>query len=249
MWLFLWDSEPSKIFVGDTSISKVFLWDTQVRPSGWWGWQPWANTYAYYPFNGDVDDYSWNNRNLTDDNLSYELFNWFNVAILDRPSMAYSNIGTYFSWSQNFTIMLYVRVKTYTHYTSGRFFRFSANFNPSAGSESRYDKAFQISSSWDLSFNVYDNGRITTPSGNISFNNWHHIAWIFDGSKIELYIDGINIGNTNATSSYGCDYLVIGNCTQTFNGNISNVIIEDKARTAQEVLDYFNQTKGDYWIS
>lgn len=33
MWLFLWDSEPSKIFVGDTSISKVFLWDTQVRPS------------------------------------------------------------------------------------------------------------------------------------------------------------------------------------------------------------------------
>lgn len=34
MWLFLWDSEPSKIFVGDTPISKVFLWDTQVRPSG-----------------------------------------------------------------------------------------------------------------------------------------------------------------------------------------------------------------------
>lgn len=34
MWLFLWDSEPSKIFVGDTPISKCFLWDTQVRPSG-----------------------------------------------------------------------------------------------------------------------------------------------------------------------------------------------------------------------
>ncbi len=33
MGLFLWDSEPSKIFVGDTPISKVFLWDTQVRPS------------------------------------------------------------------------------------------------------------------------------------------------------------------------------------------------------------------------
>lgn len=33
MGLFLWDSEPSKIFVGDTPISKVFLWDTQVRPT------------------------------------------------------------------------------------------------------------------------------------------------------------------------------------------------------------------------
>lgn len=32
MWLFVWDSEPSKIFVGDTQISKVFVWDTQVRP-------------------------------------------------------------------------------------------------------------------------------------------------------------------------------------------------------------------------
>jgi hypothetical protein len=33
MWLFVWDSEPSKIFVGDTAISKCFLWDTQIRPS------------------------------------------------------------------------------------------------------------------------------------------------------------------------------------------------------------------------
>ena len=39
MWLFLWDSEPSKIFVGDTPISKIFLWDTQVRPT-WWGRLP-----------------------------------------------------------------------------------------------------------------------------------------------------------------------------------------------------------------
>lgn len=51
MGLFLWDSEPSKIFVGDTPISKVFLWDTQVRPSGWWGWHPWANTLLYMPMN------------------------------------------------------------------------------------------------------------------------------------------------------------------------------------------------------
>lgn len=33
MGLFIWDAQPSKIFVGDTAISKVFLWDTQVRPS------------------------------------------------------------------------------------------------------------------------------------------------------------------------------------------------------------------------
>lgn len=36
MWLFVWDSEPSKIFVGDTQISKVFLWDTKIRPKDVW---------------------------------------------------------------------------------------------------------------------------------------------------------------------------------------------------------------------
>lgn len=33
MGLFIWDVEPSKIFLGDTPISKVFLWDTQIRPT------------------------------------------------------------------------------------------------------------------------------------------------------------------------------------------------------------------------
>jgi hypothetical protein len=30
---------------------------------------------------------------------------------------------------------------------------------------------------------------------------------------------------------------------------LSNVIFEDKARTSQEVSDYYDQTKWDYWIS
>lgn len=56
MWLFLWDSEPSKIFVGDTPISKVFLWDTQVRPS-WWGWWP---TYTYdFTVSDNWFSYTW----------------------------------------------------------------------------------------------------------------------------------------------------------------------------------------------
>jgi hypothetical protein len=35
MWVFIWDSAPSKIFVWDSEVSKVFVGDTQVRPSGW----------------------------------------------------------------------------------------------------------------------------------------------------------------------------------------------------------------------
>ena len=53
-----------------------------------------------------------------------------------------------------------------------------------------------------------------------------------------------NLADTNfwlfSANSWNNDY---------FYGNISNFIIEDKERTAQEVSDYFNQTKWDYWIS
>ena len=33
MGLFLWDSEPSKIFVGDTEVSSVWVWANKVRPT------------------------------------------------------------------------------------------------------------------------------------------------------------------------------------------------------------------------
>ena len=32
-------------------------------PSGWWGWQPWANTLFYLPLTSNANDTSWNGRN------------------------------------------------------------------------------------------------------------------------------------------------------------------------------------------
>lgn len=33
MWLFVWDTAPSKVFVWWQQVSKIFVWATQVRPS------------------------------------------------------------------------------------------------------------------------------------------------------------------------------------------------------------------------
>ena len=35
---------------------------------------------------------------------------------------------------------------------------------------------------------------------------------------------------------------------QYLDGYLSDVIIEDKARTAQEITDYYNFTKSNYWL-
>lgn len=33
MWLFVWNTTPSKVFLGEQQYSKVFVWDTKVRPA------------------------------------------------------------------------------------------------------------------------------------------------------------------------------------------------------------------------
>lgn len=80
MWLFLGDSEPSKIFVGDTPISKVFLWDTQVRPSGWAIW-----TYSY-------DFTTWSTSDLQS--------KWWTV-----PTGSVVNSNGYYNSSRNWNAM------------------------------------------------------------------------------------------------------------------------------------------------
>jgi hypothetical protein len=34
----------------------------------------------------------------------------------------------------------------------------------------------------------------------------------------------------------------------TRQGKMSELILESKDRTAQEISDYYNQTKGNYWL-
>ena len=84
---------------------------------------------------------------------------------------------------------------------------------------------------------------------------WKHCVYVHDGTSNNLYIDGVlygnGYGNLNIVSWY---HKYIG---RTYSSSettnlwywISKVIIEDRVWTAQEIADYFDQTKWDYWIS
>jgi len=84
---------------------------------------------------------------------------------------------------------------------------------------------------------------------------WHHIcitkkSW--EGGK--LYLDGsYNISQNNLTITW--NQLVIWwhptnyNRQDSFYGGASEIIYEDKERTAEEVLDYYDKTKANYGIS
>ncbi|NES64417.1 MAG: hypothetical protein F6K24_03665, partial [Okeania sp. SIO2D1] len=70
---------------------------------------------------------------------------------------------------------------------------------------------------------------------------WHHYAATFDGTTAKIYIDGVEVNSSNisGTIQSDSDSLFIGkddyNEARFFNGQIAEVRIWDKARTAEEI--------------
>ncbi len=75
--------------------------------------------------------------------------------------------------------------------------------------------------------------------GNLSNNNWHFIAWVYNGSTEVAYIDGVLTGasNTEAVVAVPNQILYIGraNVKEYFNGLIDEVKIWNYARTAEQI--------------
>lgn len=246
-WIFVWDTNPSKIYVGDTQVSKVFVGNTQVRPT-WW--QPWANTVAYYPLDSTntINDLSWNSRNLTkedpygnvqfwtNDNVDCCYMNWGRLKFSSMPSIS--------SW----TILLYINTHNSSNNTNAAII--DRQFN------STYSYwALKLYSSW-TDINYYYPTALNSV-WNYQMNNtkttWILWTMVKDGSSYKIYNNDTLVetkswygGNTSSTFYIGQDGQ---NGSYYYCGSISNVIIEDRVWTTQEIQDYFNETKANYWIS
>lgn len=215
-------------------------------------WKPWANTYIYYPLKSNGNDYSWNNRNLTTSNLTFSN----EVAVLWDNVLAYYNIGNFPNWTQAFTMSFWIRLSSLA--SSYNLIWFIKNYNTITQNYSDWDKTIQIWNDGTITFDIYDGSvkRVSTSSWYISTNTWYNIIGIYDGSKMSMYINNTKIWEVSASWTYSTDYLVLNgyNSRNTSSArwtqwDLSDFILENKARTAQEVADYYNLTKSNYWIS
>ena len=81
---------------------------------------------------------------------------------------------------------------------------------------------------------------VHTPS-EIDINQWHHYAGTFDGTTLKLYIDGVQVASENIAGVIKVDTGVLclgwddGIESRYFNGQIAEVHIWNKARTAEEI--------------
>ncbi len=108
------------------------------------------------------------------------------------------------------------------------------------------DNTWRISRNWinsTISFALSGVGQLDG-SVAVDDNQWHHIAGVYDGSSMSLYIDGVlDVSNTSSGSIATSDDPVIigsnyqGIPTRFFDGSIDDVIIWDRALSQTEILE------------
>lgn len=206
--------------------------------------QPWANTLVYLPFTEDLLDHSWNGVTFTQWWTNLSIVNW----VADFSWWYLYKNASYWLSSLPATVSLWF---------------YARGLSPTLETSIINSHIYIWGYNWRWSVLTNDkevtleclpwSAILTNP---IDFNKWYYLTYVLKSSGSDLYLNGQKIWTTNSWLVLR-DRLAIWTAWWTtsdfwnhlFDGQMSQVIIEDKERTAQEISDYYNQTKWDYWIS
>lgn len=235
-------------------IQRIYIGDHyQVYPK----WKPWTNTMGYYTFDdqnaSQITDTSWNNRNLTWWTMpSYTLVSGSNYAWV-FSNVSSSNIAPSYSyWPMNwdYTILCWVKPTTNTASYVNIFYGWTT------GNEHQISLIRGYNSGQFEYFDYTDAGHITkrtTIKTWASLNTWYLVGYTRNWTSVKTYYDWVNTNSiTGNSSSYNKTfYLWSANVwLSRLPWQIWECIIENKVRTAQEIADYYNQTKASYlWFN
>lgn len=208
-------------------------------------WKPWANTIAYYPLTSEttVNDMSGNWHNLTASWTQDFWVHWW----VDSVS---------FNWTQTLTASWLLPWTATQELTINQ--RFYIVSIPS-------DVDGKIWWTEKSSNSAY--AKWTTPEW-MWLNMWSSELytwvqpiwkWVFSSQSIKdwyanwtILWDGINYSQTSTgavnLNNIGTNFTLGNSSNRRLSCYVSNVIIENKARTAQEIANYYNLTKSNYGL-
>lgn len=206
----------------------------------WREWRaPGANTLAYRPLDSDLNDYSWNNHHfsIASWNVSYS----DNMATLTRCICSWWWMNG-FVW--DFTMLMY------TTNAWGDVWLFPI-------CDSRGYPSLYVGYWWNVVWWGFVNlNNLIWYTVTYSYSGaWVHlVAFVKTDNAIIIYLDGVEVNRvswtyTNMYNGSWTNNTWLGtNVIWTWTSTYWNIIIENKARTAQEISNYYNQTKWNYWI-
>lgn len=227
-----------------TSPKSIKLWVDEPA------WQPWVNTVAYYPLNSTttVNDMSGNGLNLTNTNATFGTYNGVScVKFSWNWVLRQSTLTTQYIW-QTFTWNVWV--------TRGDW---SAEMVIGTYNNSGTKRAIGL-----VLTSTYIDYAIGTGGAwvdalyytNTTSNQWYNIVITHDSSwNIKGYLNWQQVATWTATvwewaSNFGIWASVFKeNEIYYSTWTASEVIIENKTWTADEISSYYNDTKANYWIS
>lgn len=197
--------------------------------------EPWANTLAYFPLSSNTIDQTGNATigwNWVQDWLGFRPSWAGSTSALGSPccytnfrinikdySWAYVGMGTSVPVTWNFAVPGY-----YIKHADGD------NFN-------RRFFIWTESTLWPTATSYWSPATWT----------WHNISWWWDWTKCIISVDGSvsTLYNQSTWWSLSDNRFWY----DAWNYIISKLVLEDTVRGDSKILDYYNQTKADYWIS
>lgn len=208
---------------------------------------PWANTLAYFPLKEDVLDYSWNWKNGSWNPNSFA--GWVANYSGNTTTMPVALVS---SWTITVNVWFYQEAGAADFNKNISFLgqHTTQNFWFCLKSNEYYDSLYHTSlqqGGWSGYATTY----IVAVASSTPRIWWHNVVWMRDASKIYLYLDGQYQWETtyswlSSNAFYmWYDYWYNG---WAWNGKLSQLIFENRIRTATEILNYYNKTKSDYWL-
>jgi hypothetical protein len=223
-------------------LNKIYVGTQQVRPSGW---QPWANTIAYYPLNStttvnDMKGFGTSyNLTASGTGVAYDtlwaIFTWWDMTLPSIPESP-RTVSFWFkvnNWGDgNWRWVLNLQIQNpstnliiqWTYSTPDNIFLAQSDI-PSA-------------KQWSLTGR--DDGK------------WKLWTYVWENNSCSFYMNWEQIGTANSWSSMPSNPLDWTLWRNVWNWhqycNISELIIENKSRTATEISNYYNLTKSSYWL-
>ena len=234
-------------------ITKLMLnwqeYEIREYQGGWW-WQPWANTTLYLPLNWDITDpynqvtYNW---------VWTSSFATWSTGV-QAADLTWSNAinlwaSTDFEqWTGEMTVLFWFTTNSPSTIQRCEFRNISAYYFGIQISSSKICFLCKNSSaseswfSWTTTLTSWTKYLATLTMK----ENWQAILYL--NWNVEQTINVWTFQTyPSQTWQYVGSWRVWNN--EFWRWMIKDFIIENKVRTAQEITDYYNQTKWDYWIS
>lgn len=215
-------------------VKRILVGTQQVRPV----WKPWSNTIAYFPFENDQLDHSWNwltiNNTLNKETIGYSLTQAMsNTAVINSTFVKF--LWCWYIVNSISNTSLPLGILWPVNLGSSIYYAWSKN-------SSQRNKILTYQwSNWTVVWNTEW----------MSYNNWHYLAFSFYNWVLYVCRDWVVSVQYNGTPyQYSDNNFVLMQKWSWINFKVtySNLIAESEWWSSENMTSYYNQTKSNYWL-